>query len=330
MGILKNIDVPVMYDDCIALKYDTKGNVIKKGSTLTVRETQAAVFCDKGRAADVFGAGMYKLDTDSLPVITKLLAWKYGFETPFKSEVYFVNTKEFSAVRWGTSNPVPVNTDLGIVRLRGNGSYSFKITDPALFLKTIAGFSDYCSVRAATDALRALLVGGISSAFAECGVTLKNLTASYKALSERVLSSAAQRCAELGITVTAFDIENLSVPPELEKAIDQNARLGIMRDNTDVYAKLAQADALKEAAKHGAAGTVFGMGVGMSLGKDMPQNTTGTAPETKLCAACKKQIDAGAKFCPECGAPVKKHCPECGAQVPPETKFCAECGHKLS
>ncbi|MDE6402103.1 MAG: SPFH domain-containing protein [Clostridiales bacterium] len=330
MGLLKNIELPIMYDDCLALKYDTKGNVIKKGSTLTVRETQAAVFCDKGRAADVFGAGMYKLDTDSLPIVTKLLSWKYGFETPFKSEVYFVNTKEFAAVRWGTSNPVPVNTELGIVRLRGNGSYSFKITDPALFLKTIAGFSDYCLINTATDALRALLVGGISTAFAECGVTLRNMTSSYKVLSERVKASAAERCEQIGITVTAFEIENLSVPPELEKALDENARLGIMRDNADVYAKLAQADALKEAAKHGAAGAVFGMGVGMSLGKDMTVGSEKPSTPTKLCSACNKPIDVGAKYCPECGALVKKHCPECGVQITAGTKFCPECGHKLA
>lgn len=306
MGLLKSIELPRFDGEAVMQKFDLKGNVIKKGSVLTVRETQAAVFCDKGKTADVFLPGTYKLNTDSLPVITKLLSWKYGFETPFKSEIYFVNTKEFTGIKWGTSNPVPVSTEAGVVRLRGFGSYSFKITNPAAFLSSMGGTESYYALKQVCDSLRSLVVGGISTAFGACGVTLANMTSRYAELGAEVKNSVAPRCSELGITLTAFDIENLSVPPELEKALDENARLGIMRDNVDVYAKLAQADALKEAAKSGAAGAVMGVGIGVALGKE---------------AAAGAGIAAG--------SPTPKFCPECGTKLAPGTKFCPECGNKL-
>ena len=164
MGLLKSIELPRFDGEAVMQKFDLKGNVIKKGSVLTVRETQAAVFCDKGKTADVFLPGTYKLNTDSLPVITKLLSWKYGFETPFKSEIYYVNTKEFTGIKWGTSNPVPVSTEAGVVRLRGFGSYSFKITNPAAFLSSMGGTESYYALRQVCDSLRSLVVGGISTA----------------------------------------------------------------------------------------------------------------------------------------------------------------------
>lgn len=325
MGFLKNIELPFFDFDVVFQKYDVKGNVIKKGSALTVRETQTAIFCDKGVTADVFGPGTYKLETDSLPILTKLLSWKYGFETPFKSEIYFVNMKEFAPVKWGTSNPVPVQTELGIVRLRGHGSYAFKITDPCAFLKH-GGLTDVYYAGDVCATLRSLLVGGISSAFGTLGISLGDMTMRYKELGDAVKEGAKERCAELGITLTAFDIENLSVPQELEKAVDENAKLSIMRGNMDVYAKMAQADALKEAAKHNGAGAIVGIGAGVHLGKEM---SGGSAAGASRCGACNAALTAGAKFCPECGAPVKKFCSECGKPVTAGAKFCPECGAKL-
>ena len=323
MGFLKNIELPEMYDNAVIKKFDLKDGVIKRGSTLTVREGQNAVFCDKGRTADVFEPGMYKLDTDSLPVITRLLSWEFGFETPYKSDIYFVNVREFTGIRWGTSNPVPVQTELGIIRVRGYGSYSFKISDPAAFLTNVSGAVDWYPQSKICETLRSMIVGNLSSAMGNLKISLSDMTSRYGELGQAVLGAVKDRCAELGITLTAFDVENLSVPPEVEKAVDENAKLGILRDNVDVYSRLAQADALKEAARHGAAGTVMGFGVGMKLSGDI-NGATG-----RVCANCKTQITAGAKFCPECGTPVKKFCPECGAPITPEAKFCAECGNKI-
>ncbi len=157
-----------------------------------MRESQVAAFCDKGKTADVFGAGTYKLNTDSLPVISKLLAWKYGFETPFKSEIYFVNVNEITGIRCGTSNPVPVQTEYGIIRLRGNGAYSFKITVPELFLMSVAGMAECYETNKLNKALRTLLVESLS-----------DMTSKYAELSEKVKKSIVARCGELGVTLTA-------------------------------------------------------------------------------------------------------------------------------
>ena len=328
MRMLKIIELHAFDDETLVQKFDMKDNVIKKGSSLTVRESQAAVFCDKGKTADVFGAGTYRLNTDSLPIVSKLLAWKYGFETPFKSEIYFINLKEIAGIRWGTSNPVPVQTEYGIIRLRGNGAYSFKITDPALFLASVAGMAECYETNKLNKALRTLLVGNISSAFATCNVSLSDMTSKYAELSEEVKKSVAARCGELGITLTAFEIENLSVPPELEKAVDENARLGLMRNNVDVYAKIAQADALKAAAGNGTAGTILGVGVGSVLGKEV--FSANTVAPSGICSVCRKPIRSGSKFCAECGNPIPKFCSRCGKPIVAGANFCPECGQKLN
>ena len=326
--MLKIIELHAFDDETLAQKFDMKDNVIKKGSSLTVRESQVAVFCDKGKTADVFGAGTYRLNTDSLPIVSKLLAWKYGFETPFKSEIYFINLKEIAGIRWGTSNPVPVQTEYGIIRLRGNGAYSFKITDPALFLVSVAGMAECYETNKLNQALRTLLVGSISSAFATCNVSLSDMTSKYAELSEEVKKSVAARCGELGVALTAFDIENLSVPPELEKAVDENARLGLMRNNVDVYAKIAQADALKAAAGNGTAGTILGVGVGNVLGKEVISSNT--VSPSDICSVCRKPIQPDSKFCSGCGNPIHQFCSKCGKPIVAGANFCPECGQKLN
>ena len=270
----------------------------------------------------------YKLNTDSLPVISKLLAWKYGFETPFKSEIYFVNVKEITGIRWGTSNPVPVQTEYGIIRIRGNGAYSFKITVPELFLTSVAGMAECYETNKLNKALRTLLVGSISSAFATCNVSLSDMTSKYAELSEEVKKSVAARCGELGVTLTAFDIENLSVPPELEKAVDENARLGLMRNNVDVYAKIAQADALKAAAGNGTAGTILGVGIGNVLGKEVISSNT--VSPSDICSVCRKPIQPDSKFCSGCGNPIPRFCSKCGKPIVAGANFCPECGQKLN
>lgn len=342
MALLKSIELPDFDTDIIMQKYDMKDNVIKRGSALTVREGQVAIFCDKGRAADLFVPGMYKLDTDSLPIITSLLSWKYGFETPYKSDIFFICTKEFTGIRWGTANPVPIQTEYGIIRLRGHGTYSFKISDPAIFFKALSGTSQQYTLRSVCDTMRALLVGSISQAFGICHISLNNMASRYKDLGDEVKRSVTERLAELGITLTAFDVENLSLPPELEKAMDETARLGMMRSTIDVYTQLAQADALKEAAKHGTAGTIVGVGMGMRLNKELSGMETAaqgaassTAPiagnKTAICPNCKAALMSGTKFCPECGTPVpaKKFCKECGSPLQADAKFCPECGQKI-
>lgn len=366
MALLKVIEWSDNSHNTLVYKIDTKKNVIARGSALTVREGQAAVFCDKGRMADVFLPGYYKLDTDSLPVLTALLSWKYGFETPFKSEVYFVNTNRFTKQRWGTANPIMLrDPDFGAVRVRGYGTYSFRVKDPYVFMTELSGSHSTYRTEDISDHIRSMLVMAISDALGESGISVVDMAANLMELSDAVKASLEKRFSELGLELSDFNFENVSLPAELEKAMDENARLGMFRRNMDVYTRMAQADALKDAAKNpGTAGSAMGAGLGLGMGMQMMNavkemsaaNGGGTAslcPKcgaevpmgAKFCARCGAKTDggaaggvckkcgtrllAGAKFCSECGTPVETLCPKCGAKLLENAKFCPECGEKL-
>lgn len=366
MALLKVIEWSDNSHNTLVYKIDTKKNVIARGSALTVREGQAAVFCDKGRMADVFLPGYYKLDTDSLPVLTALLSWKYGFETPFKSEVYFVSTSRFTKQRWGTANPIMLrDPDFGAVRVRGYGTYSFRVKDPYVFMTELSGSHSTYRTEDISDHIRSMLVMAISDALGESGISVVDMAANLMELSDAVKASLEKRFSELGLELSDFNFENVSLPAELEKAMDENARLGMFRRNMDVYTRMAQADALKDAAKNpGTAGSAIGAGLGLGMGMQMMNavkemsaaNGGGTAslcPKcgaevpagAKFCARCGAKTDggaaggvckkcgtrllAGAKFCSECGTPVETLCPKCGAKLLENAKFCPECGEKL-
>ncbi len=366
MALLKVIEWSDNSHNTLVYKIDTKKNVIARGSALTVREGQAAVFCDKGRMADVFLPGYYKLDTDSLPVLTALLSWKYGFETPFKSEVYFVSTNRFTKQRWGTANPIMLrDPDFGAVRVRGYGTYSFRVKDPYVFMTELSGSHSTYRTEDISDHIRSMLVMAISDALGESGISVVDIAANLMELSDAVKASLEKRFSELGLELSDFNFENVSLPAELEKAMDENARLGMFRRNMDVYTRMAQADALKDAAKNpGTAGSAMGAGLGLGMGMQMMNavkemsaaNGGGTAslcPKcgaevpagAKFCARCGAKTDggaaggvckkcgtrllAGAKFCSECGTPVETLCPKCGAKLLENAKFCPECGEKL-
>ena len=366
MALLKVIEWSDNSHNTLVYKIDTKKNVIARGSALTVREGQAAVFCDKGRMADVFLPGYYKLDTDSLPVLTALLSWKYGFETPFKSEVYFVSTNRFTNQRWGTANPIMLrDPDFGAVRVRGYGTYSFRVKDPYVFMTELSGSHSTYRTEDISDHIRSMLVMAISDALGESGISVVDMAANLMELSDAVKASLEKRFSELGLELSDFNFENVSLPAELEKAMDENARLGMFRRNMDVYTRMAQADALKDAAKNpGTAGSAMGAGLGLGMGMQMMNavkemsaaNGGGTAslcPKcgaevpagAKFCARCGAKTDggaaggvckkcgtrllAGAKFCSECGTPVETLCPKCGAKLLENAKFCPECGEKL-
>lgn len=351
MALLKIIEWADNSSNTIVYKIDTKKNVIKRGSALTVREGQVAIFCDKGRMADVFLPGYYKLETDSLPILTSLLSWKYGFESPFKSEVYFVNTTRFAKQRWGTANPLMLrDPDFGAVRVRAFGTYSFRVKDAFVFMTELSGSHSTFKTEDITDHIRSILVTAISDAMGESGVSVVDMAANLLELSETVKQSLSKRFEEMGLELSDFNFENVSLPAELEKAMDENARLGMFRRNVDVYTQMAQADALKDAAKNpGMAGSTMSAGIGLGMGAQMMRTMNAafggangangvnaaaaqTAAQTQLCPKCGAQIDAGAKFCPKCGAKIQSAntCAKCGATLAPGAKFCSECGAPTS
>ena len=341
MAMLKVIEWTDDSSNTIVYKFDTKNNVIKRGSALTVRESQVAIFCDKGRMADVFLPGYYKLETDSLPVLTSLLSWKYGFQTPFKSDIYFVNTKQFTGQKWGTANPILIrDKDYGAVRVRGFGTYSFSVKDAFVFMTELSGTNSSYTTQDITDHIRSMLVMGISDAIGESGIPVLDMAGNLMELSRAVKNSLTPRFEAMGLELESFTFESFSLPPELEKALDESTRLGMMRKNIDIYTQMAQADALRDAAKNPGAGGSMGAGMGLGMGMQMGQMFAGMAANTaapqnaapaggKHCTKCGAALSASAKFCPECGAPTQSVCPKCGAAVAPSAKFCPECGAKV-
>ncbi len=295
-------------DDTMVYRYDRNGKDIMMGAQLTVRESQVAVMVNEGRIADVFQPGRYELSTQNMPIMTALQSWKFGFNSPFKAEVYFINTKQFLDCKWGTSNPVMMrDTEFGMIRLRAFGIYSFAVADPVVFLKEVFGTSALFTTDGVTGQIKRTLISGLSDAIAQSKIPALDLAANYDELSQFALQSLAPRIAPLGLKLTGFVIENVSLPEEVEKAMDRRTSMGVAGD-LDKYTKYQAAEALREAANNpGGAGMGAGLGMGAAMGQvfgqTLQQSQKPAQPQGgKFCTACGKQIPGDAAFCPGCGA----------------------------
>lgn len=322
-------------------KYDMNGKEIMMGAQLTVRESQVAIFVNEGELADVFEPGRYELQTSNMPILTKLKSWKYGFNSPFKSDVYFVNTKQFLDMKWGTSNPVMMrDAEFGMIRVRAFGIYSFKVSDAVKFLREVFGTASLLTVEGVEGQIKRTLVSGLSDAIAESKIPALDLAANYDELADYAMKAINPKLADLGLTLCSFVIENISLPEEVEKSIDKRTSMGVL-GNLDQYAKYQAAEAMRDAANNsnGMAGMGVGMGAGAAMGQMFAQSMNPAAPAVPaaaapaagaVCSACGAQIAAGAKFCPECGAKQNagSFCTSCGKEIPAGTKFCPECGAK--
>ena len=263
--------------DTLVHKYDMNGKEIMMGAQLTVRESQAAVFVDEGRLADVFGPGRYELTTRNLPVMTALRAWKFGFNSPFKSDVYFVSTRQFMDRKWGTANPVMMrDSEFGMIRVRAFGSFSFRVKDPAAFMREVFGTSSLFTAEGVEGQIRSLAVSALSDAIAESGIPALDLASKYDELSRRALETLAPRVEGLGLALCGFVIENISLPEEVEKAIDRRTSMGVAGD-LNRYAQFQAAEAMREAAANpgGMAGVGVGMGAGAAMGQMFAQSLGG-------------------------------------------------------
>ncbi|MCR5296587.1 MAG: SPFH domain-containing protein [Clostridiales bacterium] len=321
-------------------KYDMNGKEIMMGAQLTVRESQVAIFVNEGQLADIFEPGRYELQTSNMPILTALKSWKYGFNSPFKSDVYFINTKQFLDMKWGTSNPVMMrDAEFGMIRLRAFGIYSFKVSNPETFLKEVFGTSELFTVEGVEGQIKRTLVSGLSDAIAESKIPALDLAANYDELANYALKAINPKLAALGLTLCSFVIENISLPEDVEKAMDKRTSMGVL-GNLDQYATYQAAEAMREAANNdgnGMAGMGVGMGAGAAMGQMFAQslnNPAQPAPAAPaagaVCVACGAAIPAGSKFCPECGAKqnASAFCTSCGKEIPAGTKFCPECGAK--
>jgi membrane protease subunit (stomatin/prohibitin family) len=275
------IDIVQFLDDSnntLVFRFERFQNEIKNGAKCVVREGQAAVFINEGKLADVLGPGTYTLDTKNVPILATLLGWKYGFESPFKAEVYFVSTRVFTDQKWGTMNPVIVrDAEFGPVRLRAFGTYTFRVKDPGTFIKNVVGTDGKFTIDEINAQLRNTIVSQIGDALGESKIPMLDLSGRYNEIGKFLGDQVRPEFDRLGLEVPTLLIENISLPPEVEAALDKRSSMGIV-GNLDQYAKFQAAEAIRDAAKNpGTAGTFVGVGVGQVFGGMMQQTAGGAA-----------------------------------------------------
>lgn len=263
--------------DTIVYKFPRYRNEIKNGAKLTVRESQVAVFMNEGKIADVFQPGMYDLTTNNMPILSTLKGWKFGFNSPFKVDIFFISTKQFIDQKWGTKNPITLNdARFGFIELRSFGSFAFRVTDAGKFIKEIAGTNETFTTEEVAEQLRSMIVTKFTDAVGEGNIPVEKFAANMEELSKLGQDKLNTDFLEYGLTITKFLVENVSMPDELKKEIFNYSRLNAIDMN-----KLAQfntANAIKDAANNqGLGGAGIGMGVGMGMGNMMTNmfNQTG-------------------------------------------------------
>ena len=262
--------------DTLSYRFPDEDKEIKNGAQLIVRESQAAQFIYLGQFGDTFGPGKYSLTTDNIPVLTNLKSWKYALESPFKADVYYVVTRLFTGNKWGTSNPVMMrDADFGIVRLRAYGTYDFRIVDVKKFLKEVAGTDDHFRLDEFNDTMRSRIVSVFSEALASSKIPALDVAARYAELGGALLPLINPAIGEkYGLEMTTFLVENVSVPPEVEQAIDKRSSMAAVGNLND-YVKFQMAQGLGQP---GGGGGIGGAGAELAMGMAMAQqmmNQTG-------------------------------------------------------
>lgn len=256
-------------NDSMVYRFPVYNQEIKMNAQLTVRENQVALLINEGKAADLFVPGRYQLTTQNMPILTTLRGWKYGFQSPFKAEVYFFNTRLFTDLKWGTTNPVMMrDAEFGMIRLRAFGTYAMKIADAKAFFAAIVGTAGLTSTDEITGQLRSTILSRLSDAIAESKIAALDIASKYDELSATARQVLAPEFGSYGLDLSRFFIENVSLPEEVEAAIDQRTKLGVLGDKMGQYTQLQAADAMKIAAANpgGAAGAGIGIGAGIAMG----------------------------------------------------------------
>lgn len=322
----------------------TDRDEIMNSSTLVVRPSQVALFIHKGQIADVFAPGTYKLSTENIPIITKLLSLPTGFDSRIKAEIYYVNTKQITGIKWGTSNPIMMrDNDFGNVRVRAFGVFSYKVENPKTFMEEMFGTNAVYTSEDVNNQMKPVVIQSFADAVAESQISALDLAANYREFSSTIIEAAQGDFEKFGLKLCTMVVENISLPEEVEKALDERTKLGVLSDKMGTYTQYQAANAMRDAANNPNGSNFAAMGVGLGAGatiggtlgqalasaKDTPKEEVKTG--TKKCVKCGADIPIKAKFCPECGEsqPTNKFCSNCGAKVASDAKFCPECGNKL-
>jgi len=304
--------------DTLSYRWPDEDKEIKNGAQLIVRESQQVQFVSEGQFADLFGPGRHQLTTQNIPILSTLRGWKYGFNSPFKCDVYYINTRLFTGNKWGTSNPVMMrDKDFGVVRMRAFGTYDFRIVNPAKFLKEVAGTDQNFRIDEFADTMRSRIVSIFSEALAKAQVPVLDVAQRYSELGDALLQLINPSVTEkYGLEITSFLLENVSVPPEVEEAIDKRSSMSAIGNLND-YVKYQMGQAMANGGEGAAAATIpatmamgFGMAQEMMKGMQQPAGGAATDPFSPAAAQAAQAAQA-----PAAGGGVQVLTPEQAAQV---------------
>ena len=292
-------------DQTLVWRFPTADREIQQGAQLVVRETQTALFVDEGQIADLFGPGRHTIRTGNLPVLTDLRHWTKGFESPFKSEVYFFSTRLRLNQTWGTGNPITVrDREFGAARVRAFGIYSYRIGDARRFFAKISGTRAAYGVDELEGQLRSTVVATLAVHLGESAVPFLDMASKQDELAAAVRTKAAPLFEDLGLVLEALQIQSISLPEDLEERLDERIGMGITGD-VGRYGQFQAARSVPiAAAAGGTAGAGVGMGVGVAMGQTMARAVAPAGAATVVCPKCNAGLERASKFCPECGGPL--------------------------
>ena len=323
----------------LAYRFPMQDREIQNGGKLTVRDSQMAVFVNEGRIADVFGPGLYTLNTHTLPILTYIMNWDKAFQSPFKSDVYYFSTRMQTNQRWGTANPITFrDREFGAVRMRGYGMYAYHVADPKIFYQRVSGTRDLYRVEELEGQLRNTIIAVMTNTFASSSVPFLDLAANQIEMGNRIMEHMKPAFADLGLSLDTFVVDNVSLPDELQQMLDQRIGMNIIGD----MGKFAQFEAAKSipiaaANEGGVAGIGVGLGAGLTMAQQMmnamhPQQGAPPPPQAPPPAGTPQagppagpEQPQGGGQAPGAGAQTK-FCMNCGKAIPHAARFCPECG----
>jgi len=310
---------------------------IKYGAQLTIRESQAGVFYYKGKAVGAFGPGRHTLKTANIPLLTKIASIPWGMKSPLRAEIYFVNLKIFTNLKWGTRDPVAFkDSELGLIRLRAFGVFNLQVVQPVLFINRLVGTQGMYTTDEIEEYLNRVIVSRYNDYMGETIDSILNLPSQYDELSEGLAKRLHEDFSHFGINLTHLYINAITPPAEVQQAIDDRSRMGVFDDMNKLMQMKAAMAMEKASEADGDAGSGMGAGMGLMMPAMFAQYFTGALPQSKQkeeppafnCPDCKHPIAVDAKFCPQCGHQqlVYNQCSKCNKNLTPNAKFCSRCG----